>query len=71
MIALYDEPSTTAKPLATVPSGTELNVDPGMIEGMEFFPGTPLYCVSDDFYWVSYNYHIYLVKAKEVSIEWL
>ena len=57
-IGIYDEPSTTAVPLFTLPNGTELDVDPVMIEAMDFFPVTPFYVESDDFYWASYNYRV-------------
>ena len=69
--AIYDEPSVTAKPLVMVSSGSEWEVDPGLIVGGDLFPGTPFYVKMDDFYWINYNYHVYLVKAKEVRIEWL
>ena len=55
---IYDEPSTTAVPLFALPNGTELDVDPVMIEALDFFPGASFYVESDDFYWASYNYRV-------------
>ena len=38
---------------------------------MDFFEGSTLYVRTDSYYRVNYNYHIYMIKAKEVRIEWL
>lgn len=54
-----------------VANGTQLEIDPGLIPEMDFFEGSTLYVRTDSYYRVNYNYHIYMIKAKEVRIEWL
>ena len=68
---IYDEPSDTAIPLVMLSSGTQLEVDPTMVPAMDFFPGSLLSGKTEDFYKVVYDYHVRIVKAKEVRIEWL